>query len=98
MRAIADAEQAGPPPALQPVDRNGQQLDVLPALQLVDPVAQKRRQAQDLAAKRVQATGAHLVVTALADHERALPVIAAVEGDEQAAVIETAGGLRRVPR
>ena len=37
---IADAQQAGPVPAPQPVDRDGQQLDVGPVAELADAVAQ----------------------------------------------------------
>ena len=39
VRGIADAEQARPVPLPQPVDRHGQQLDVIEALQLADAVA-----------------------------------------------------------
>ena len=37
MRGIADAQQAGPRPALQPIDRDREQLDVVPALHVDKP-------------------------------------------------------------
>ena len=37
VRAVADAQQARPPPALQPIDRDGQQLDIVPVAQFARP-------------------------------------------------------------
>ena len=38
VRGIADAQQPRPMPALEPVDRHGQKLDLIPVLELVDAV------------------------------------------------------------
>ena len=96
VRRIADAQQPGPPPLGQPIDRDGQQFDVVPVLQLLDPIGEVRRQPDDLGAESVEAARAHLVVAALADHKGALPVIAAIERHQQMAEIEKAAGLLRI--
>src|SRR3954467_15315132 len=59
VRGVADAQQAGPPPALQAVDRDRQELDVLPAADLADPVAQERGGRRDTLAQGVEAPGLH---------------------------------------
>ena len=98
VRGVADAQHAGPPPALQAVDRDGQELDVLPAADLGDPVAQERRGRRDTLAQGVEASGLRGLEAALRDHERALEVVAAVEHHEHLARVEPNGQLGRIVR
>ncbi len=49
--SIADAEQAGPMPGLKPVDGNGEQFDVVPIAELVDPIGEPGNEACDGGAK-----------------------------------------------
>src|SRR6202790_5209553 len=98
MGAVADAQQPWAPPARQPVDRDRQQLDVVPVAQFGDPVRQKRGDPDDVVAEAGEPALADRVEPALADHERALPVIAAVEHYQHATVVEPAGALPWVAR
>ena len=70
----------------QAVDRDGQELHVVPALELVDAVAEPRRQREDDGAEVGDRLLHQVVGGALRDDEGALPVIAAVEHDEEAPV------------
>src|SRR5580700_6786249 len=79
MGAIADAQEARPRPALQPIDGDGQQLDVVPVPEFAGAVAQKRRKPQDLIAKAVETARAVCVIAALANDEGALPIVATIE-------------------
>ncbi len=96
MRAVADAQQPRPPPALQPVDRDGQQLQIVPVVQLFDAVAQKRGDLDDIGAQGVEPSRLHRGKPVLADHIGALPIIAAVERHQHAAVVDPAQNLRWV--
>ena len=51
VRGIADAEHAGPPPGLQAVDADGQQLQIVDARQLVHAIADERHQPQRSSAR-----------------------------------------------
>jgi hypothetical protein len=52
MRGIADAEQARSIPLLEAVDANGQKFYGAPIRELIDTLAQHRREAGDVGAKR----------------------------------------------
>src|SRR5437773_2319184 len=97
VRGVAEAEHARPEPAREPVHAHGEQLHVL-------PVAQRARlgarvgEPRDLIAERREAAGADLVERALGDHETALPVVAAVEHDEDPPGLHAAEQLARVAR
>ena len=55
VRGISDAEQSRPRPALQPVDGDGEQLDVVPAFDVSDARLQDRRKRDDVGAERFKA-------------------------------------------
>src|SRR5215475_5002493 len=98
VRRIADAQKAGPIPLLHPVNRNGEQLDVIPALELLDAIAEPRRKLADLGPKRRQARAVYLFGRALGDDKRALPIIAAIELDEHVSGFDATQGLVLVVR
>ena len=98
VRGIADAQQAGSVPVPQPIDRDGQQLDIGPVAEFTDAVAQIGRQTHDFLAKGRQAGPMNPFEPALRDHERALPVISAIEHHEDAAGVDPAQGLFRIGR
>ena len=98
MRGIADAQQAGPKPGVQPVHRHGQQLHIVPDREFLHAVAQIRRQPHDLGAERLQPARVHLVDAALGNDERALPVVVAIQHDEDAAGVDAAERLAGIVR
>ena len=79
MRGVADAQQPRPRPALQPVDRDRQQLDVVPALHVSEPRFEDRRHPRDVVEQRRQSPRLHGVILPLGDDIGALPVVAAIE-------------------
>src|SRR5690242_12780477 len=93
MRGIADAKQAGLVPLLQPVDLDGEQLDVVEARDLIHAIAQKRRQLHNPLAKLRQAFALHPVDAALGNDIGALPVVAAVEHHHHLAGFDMAAGF-----
>lgn len=93
MRGIADTQHTGPVPGPQPVDAHSQQLDVGPLLQLVGSLAQIGCQTRDLFAKRRQTACLDLIKPTLRDCKAALPIIPAIEQDENSAGDEMAKGV-----
>ena len=98
VRGVADAQHAGLPPLLQPVDADGQQLEIVDGRELVQPVGDLGRQAGDRGPDLLDALATHPLGRALGDDEGALPVVAAVEHHQDAAGIEAAQHLVRVAR
>ena len=98
MRRIADAQQPGTKPGVQPVHRDGQQLHVVPRREFVHAVPQKRRKPHDVGAEGIQSARMHLVDAALWNDEGALPVVAAIQHDEDAAGIDVAERLSGIVR
>ncbi len=96
MRRISDAEKAFAAPFLQPVHPHREELHVVPGRDLADAVGELRIEVDDLRAEGRQPLFAQRVVAALRDHESALPVVAAVEHDEEMPGLDTAKGLRSV--
>ena len=88
MRRIADAKQSFAAPIAQTIDLHGEQFDLRPVVQLGHAVAQKSGEADNFILKLRQTARFDLVETALGNDEAALPVIAAVEQDEQLAVLK----------
>src|SRR5690348_6633707 len=96
MRGIADAQQAWAIPSAQTIDRDGQELDILPVLELPDAVANERRKPRNFRAEARNPAPAEFVIATLPDDEGALPIVAAVEHYENMAGIEPAEHLRLV--
>ena len=48
MRGIADAKQAWAAPVPQPVDPDGEQLDLVPVIELADAIAHERSKLGDV--------------------------------------------------
>ena len=89
---IADRQQPRPMPAGQPVEGDGQQLDVVPARHRRDGGLEHRRHGDDIGAERLDAPRPDRRRAALGEDEGALPVIAAVDQRDDAARREDAGG------
>ena len=84
MRRVADHEQARPVPLLEPVDRHGQQLDVVPARHASrSTVAVSGPTARTRSRNASSPFAADPLGRALGEHERALTIIAAVDQHEQ---------------
>jgi hypothetical protein len=78
---VADAEEARAVPALQAVDGDGQEADVIPASKLADTVANEGRDAGEALAKCPRWAPAELLRLPLRDDVAALPVVAAIDRD-----------------
>ena len=86
VRRVADAEQARLRPLRQAIDGDGEQLDVVPRANVFGDVrGQHRPGLDDLGAEFLDRPLAQRVGAALGDHECALPVVAAVDGDDEVA-------------
>ena len=96
MGRIADAEEPGAVPALEAIDRDGQQLDVVPGRDLADAVGEGWIERRQLGAKGLEALGAQPVEAAFGNDISALPIIAAVERDEHHAGLHAAERLEAV--
>lgn len=89
-------QQPGLVPRSQPIDDYRQQLDLVPVVQLLNPIAEQRHERPDSIAERRQAARADVVDSAFRDHERALPVVVAVDHHEDDAGVEIADQSFRV--
>jgi hypothetical protein len=87
---VADEEQSRQAPLLEPIHCHGQQLDVVQAADIVDPIAV--HQLGNPRTKCLDARGLDRVAGALADDQGALPVIAAVEHHQCLAALDAAQG------
>src|SRR5919201_4484372 len=85
MRRPENPEQPPPVPPAQSIDLHRQQLHIVPGAQLVYAIAKKCFQARDVRAERLDAPRANAVEGAFRDDVAALPVVAAVEQDENGA-------------
>ncbi len=85
---VADGEQARPMPLPQPVERYTEQVEVLPAVDFAQ--VEVRRGCRDQRTHMVNALGFELLRAALGDHQRALPVITAVDQHRNPAPFEAA--------
>ena len=88
-------------PRPQPVQLDGQKLDVVPARQFADAIAQFRRDAHNRRPKRFDALCLHSLRTALGNDIGALPIVAAVDHHENRAganAAERLGAVARSPR
>src|SRR5262249_5126682 len=101
MRRVADAQHARLVPCDQPVDSDGQLPEVLEAHDFAGAIGQERRQLGDGAADRVEPLRLHCFQRIFGDDEAALPVVTAIDPDEDVTSAETTnrfvgiGGLAR---
>src|SRR5262249_56134547 len=75
---------------------DGQELDVIPAANLADPIAQVRHELDDRPAERFETPGPHFVGSALRDEKSALPIISAIEHHHHLASADATERLRIV--
>ena len=83
---------------LQPIDRDGEQSDIIPVADLLEPVLHLRSNRRDGGAQALKALPLHLFVAALRYHQRTLPVIAAIDHHEDSARRDAAQWFRTVVR
>jgi len=101
MGGIADAKQAGKRPALEVIDLHGEQLDVIPGIDLGCATGEEGGELLDTGAKGLQAAPLNLRVVILGDDEARLKVIMTVDQNEGAAEVHVTesvlgiGGLAR---
>ena len=88
VRGVADAEEARLPPALQAVDLDCQQLNVVETGNRSSARGFEGQELADRRAERLEATPAHGLVAAFGDDEGALPVVAPVQHDEEMSRLE----------
>ena len=93
MGRVADREQTRAPPPRQPVERNREQLDLVPVLERIDHLGKPRVSPRDILSERRKAGATDLIGRALRNDISALPVVAAVELDQEGARPERAAGL-----
>src|SRR5580765_8369918 len=86
--AVADAQEPRPPPPFEAIAGDGEQLHIVPVVELRDAVAEEGCDADDVALETGEPALADTIEPALADHKGALPVIAAVKGHQHPAIID----------
>ena len=96
MRCIADAQKPRAGPEREPVDYDGQKTDFIPIAQLCYAISQERCQTGDFLAERFQPSLSDFVGCAFRNHERTLPVIVAIEQNQNFALVDMAKGLPRI--
>ena len=94
MGGVADREQAGPVPGRQPVELDGQQLDLVPARSSPTRRPGTARSRRRRRGNRRRPLLAQRLRHALGEDIGALPIIAAVDQGEQPAGLDHAGGPR----
>src|SRR5450631_4455426 len=90
MGRVADTKQAGPRPFAQTIDRDRQKLDVVPIPPCGGAVAQERRDCDDVLAESRQTSLLDCAEGAFGNHIRALPIIPAVQSNQNPPCTETA--------
>src|SRR4029079_1804466 len=96
MRSIADAEEPRSVPLPQSIDLHGEELDRFPTLEFLNPIRRKRCQLSDALTKRDQPLRLDVTAGAFRDHEPTLPVVCAVQHDEDAAAVKAAHRIDRI--
>ena len=86
------ASRPGPMPAGQPVERDRQQFDLVPAREIDDRSGKEGRRPGDVRAEILEAPGAQRLGGSLREDIGALPVIAAIDQGEQPAGGDHPGG------
>ena len=86
---VADAQKTRPKPVEQSVHADRQKLYIVPAAQLLHAVARVGRELHDRRAKSFERLPAHLVELSLGNDVAALPIVAAIERDENPAGYRT---------
>ena len=98
MSRISDAQQARPVPAPKPVDLHGQDLDLLPIVQLVHSFAQIWSELAKVGAECIQAARFDLVIGAFCDDEARLKIIRSIDQDQRLSVVHVSEHLGRIVR
>jgi hypothetical protein len=87
---IADAEEAGGPPFFKMVDLDGEELDLVPGIEMGGTSAEEGGELLDAGAEGFEAALLDDVEVVFGDDVAGLKVVAAVDEDERAAVVDVA--------
>ena len=90
---VADAEEAGGGPALEVVDFYGEELDVVPGVELGGAAGEEGDDALDGLLEGFEARGLDGGEGAFGDDEADLEVVVAIDEDDEAAVVDVAEGV-----
>ena len=90
MGCVAHQQQARLVPALQTVGGDRQQRHLLPILDLMHPISQRRIERGDRLAQRLDTSGLNLLVAALANDIAQLPLRATVQFHQHGPAAEAA--------
>src|SRR5206468_12766215 len=93
MRRVADGQQTRTPPAGQPVERNRQQLDLVPVLQRADHWGELGGGMRYFLAERINALRLDRFGRSLGDDIGALPIVAPVDLYDHGPRTECTAGL-----
>ncbi len=93
MGGIADAEKARAGPVAEAIDGDGEEFDVAPIFQLRSAALEKGSDGFKVTAKGGQAFSLESSKRALGNHVGALPIVFAIESDEDFSVAKTAERL-----
>src|ERR1051325_11826784 len=96
MCCIADAEQPRSVPLPQSIDLHGEELDRVPTLEFVNAIRCKRRQLRHALMERDQPLRFDVTAGTFGNHKPALPIVSAVQHDEDAAAVESAHWIDRI--
>src|SRR4030095_11729852 len=95
---MTDTEQARAKPLGEPIDADGEKLDVVPALDVAYLISGVGREWADFFVKGVEPLLANPIKLALGNNVAALPVIPPVDRDKDTAGVKSSHGLRRMVR
>ncbi len=90
VRSVADAEQAGKPPTVKVIDLYGEQLDLVPGIELGGAAGEEGCELFDTGAESFEAVPLNLREEAFGDDVAALEIVVAIDEDECAAVVDVA--------
>src|SRR3954454_8956572 len=96
MGGVADAQKSSPPPLPETIDPDGQELDIVPVSQFVYTPAQEGRDLHEVFPKRWQTLRPDLLECTFGDYVCALPIVAAIERNQNFPPPEAAKCLRGI--
>ena len=93
MGSVADAEEAGGGPLLETVDLDGEELDLVPGVDLGGATGEKGNDALDALLEGGDTGLLNLGKGAFSDDVADLEVVVAVDEDDEATVVDVAEGV-----
>lgn len=96
VRGVANTEQSWRRPLRKPVDLYGEQLDLVPGIDLIDPISQERHDPSDAVLEVFQTGLLQLRESAFRYQVSDLEVVDAIDEDDQPAIVDVAEYIFRV--